>query len=86
VVEAAYAEGASGRRAPFREEHLQRVRKLGAEGALVLAGAFDDMSASLLVFLVESQDAVEAIVETDVYWKQGIWTGYTVRKLNRVPL
>ncbi len=86
MVEAASVEGAFERRAPFREEHLQRVRKLGAEGALILAGAFNDMSASLLVFLVESEDAVEAIVETDVYWKKGIWTEYTVRKLNRVPL
>jgi uncharacterized protein len=84
VVEAAYAEGAADKRAPFREEHLDRVAKLCNEGALVLAGAFADMSASLLVFAVESEDAVRAIVETDVYWRNRIWTDYTVRRLNRV--
>jgi uncharacterized protein YciI len=84
VVEAAYAEGAATRREPFRAEHIERIGKLQAEGALVLAGAFADMSASLLVFAVSSEDAVRAIVETDVYWKERIWTGYTVRALNRV--
>jgi uncharacterized protein YciI len=84
VVEAAYAEDAATRREPFRAEHLDRVGKLSKEGALLLAGAFADMSASLLVFAVTSEDAVRAIVETDIYWRNGIWTAYTVRRLNRV--
>lgn len=86
VVEAAYAEDAAVGREPFRAEHLDRVGKLSREGALVLAGAFADMSASLLVFAVGSEEAVRAIVETDVYWRNGIWTGYTVRRLNRVAI
>jgi uncharacterized protein YciI len=84
VVEAAYAPDAADRREPFRPEHLDRIGKLSAEGALLVAGAFADMSASLLVLAVSSEDAVRAIVETDVYWRNGIWTGYTVRRLNRV--
>ena len=84
VVEAAYAPDAADRRGPFRAEHLDRVGKLSKEGALLIVGAFADMSASLLVFAVSGEDAVRAIVETDVYWHNGIWTGYTVRKLNRV--
>ena len=86
VVEAAYAEGAAERRAPYRAEHLDRVGMLADEGALLLAGAFDDLSASLLVFAVQSEEAVAAIIETDVYWRQRIWTSYTIRKLNRVVL
>jgi hypothetical protein len=83
-VEAAYAEDAAQRREPFRAEHLDRVGKLAKQGALVVAGALADMSASLLVFAVESEDAVRAIVETDVYWRNGVWTSYTVRRLNLV--
>jgi uncharacterized protein YciI len=86
VVEAVYADGAAERRAPYRREHLDRVAMLADEGALVLAGAFDDLSASLLVFAVQSREAAAAIVETDVYWRQGVWTSYTIRKLNRVVL
>ena len=66
-------------------EHLC-LAMLSDEGALLLAGAFDDLSASLLVLAVESEEAVVAIVETDVYWKNRIWTSYKIRRLNRVIL
>ena len=84
VVEATYAEGAVEKRTAHREAHLGRARKLADEGVLVLAGAFEDMSASLLVFEVESEESVRAIVETDVYLKHGIWTDYRIKKLTRV--
>lgn len=84
VVEASYAPGAAEKRAPYREEHLSRVGKLIDAGAVVVAGALADMSASLMVLAIEGEDAVRAVVESDVYWQNGIWTDYTVRKLNRV--
>lgn len=84
VVEATYVEGAAGKRGPYREEHLERVGKLIDAGAVVVVGALADMSASLLVLDIEGEDAVRAVIESDVYWINGIWTGYTVRKLNRV--
>jgi uncharacterized protein len=84
VVEATYVEGAAEKRGPFREEHLARVEKLIDAGAVLVAGALADMSVSLLVLDIEGEDAVRAVIESDVYWLNGIWTGYTVRKLNRV--
>lgn len=84
LVKAIYVEDAHEKRVPFREEHLSRVEKLIQEGAVLLAGAMDDMSHSLLVFNVESEDAARAVVESDVYWKNGVWTDYSVNKLNRV--
>lgn len=84
VVEATYTKGAAERRAPHRDAHLTRMAMLNDEGALLLVGAFDDLSASLLVFAVGSEDAVRAIVESDVYWRSKVWTNYTVRKLNAV--
>lgn len=84
VVEAAYVKGAADKRTPFRSQHLERLAKLHEEGALVLAGAYDDLSASLLVLAVSNEKAVKAIIETDIYFQNKIWTGYTVRKLNKV--
>lgn len=84
VVEAAYVEGAAEKRGPFREEHLARVGKLIDAGAVLVAGALADMSASLMVFNIEGEDAVRAVVESDIYFQKGIWTGYTARELNRV--
>src|ERR687891_2072162 len=83
VVEGKLAEGAAEKRKPYREEHLARAQKLADEGALVFAGAFDDMSASLLIFKVESEEAARAIAETDVYMKAGVWTDYKIRKVTR---
>ncbi|MEX0789534.1 MAG: YciI family protein [Actinomycetota bacterium] len=84
VVEARYVEGAAEKRGPYRQEHLARVEKLIDAGAVLVAGALADMSASLLLFDIEGEDAVRAVIESDVYWINGIWTGDTVRKLNRV--
>jgi uncharacterized protein YciI len=84
VVEAAYAEGAKQKRAPFRDEHLARLGKLYGEGVVAVAGALADMSASLFILMVEGEDSARAIVETDVYWRNGIWTDYTLRRMNCV--
>lgn len=84
VVEARYVEGAAEKRAPYRQDHLERIGKLQRERVVVAAGAFADMSASLMVFDLEHEESVRAIVESDVYWRNGIWTDYTIRKLSRV--
>ena len=84
VAEATYAKDAARARAPHREAHLSRLAMLYDEGALLFAGAFDDLKGSLLVMAVGSEDAARAIVETDVYWKNKVWTGYTVRRINAV--
>jgi uncharacterized protein len=84
VVTATYCEGAAEKRAPYREAHLERVGKLIDAGAVVVAGALGDMSASLLVLAIEGEDAVRAVIESDVYWQNGIWTDYEVKRLNRV--
>jgi uncharacterized protein YciI len=84
AVEAFYVEGAANKREPYRQEHLERVTKLLAEGALIVAGGFEDMRSALLVFDVESEEAARVTIESDVYWREGIWIDYAVRKLNRV--
>ncbi|MEX2552062.1 MAG: YciI family protein [Actinomycetota bacterium] len=84
MVEAVYVEGAAEKRAPFREDHLDRMGKLYREGVVLVAGALADMSASVMVLNVDFEETARAIIETDTYWRNGIWTGFTIRKLNRV--
>jgi uncharacterized protein len=86
VVEADYADGAAQRREPHRQEHLDRVRELGRKGSVVLAGGYEDMKTSLLVFTLTDEQEVASIIESDVYWREGIWTDYRIRKLNAVPV
>ena len=84
LAEGTYTEDAVTKREPFREEHMERIKKLIDEGAVVLAAGFDDLSGSMLVIKVETDEAAKAIMESDIYWKKGIWTDYRIRKVNTV--
>lgn len=84
LVEAAYASDAESRRAPYRDAHLDRLEKLDAEGALLFGGGDEDLTKSILIFAVASEESVRAIIDTDIYLKNGVWTSYTVTKVNRV--
>jgi hypothetical protein len=84
VVEAAYGPDAAARRAPVRREHLTRIAELRDAGTVVEAGAFADMSASLLLLRVPSEEAAQALVRADVYFRSGVWTEFRIRALGRV--
>lgn len=84
VVEPTYAPDAAQRREPVRAEHLDGVQRLADDGTLLLAGAYEDMSASLLILAVESEDEARQLIHADVYWDAGVWVDVRIRRLNRV--
>jgi uncharacterized protein len=84
VVEAELAADAAERRTAVRAEHLARIAELRAAGTVVEAGAFADMSASLLLFRVATEEAALALVQADVYFRAGVWIGFRIRPLGRV--
>jgi uncharacterized protein YciI len=84
VVEATYGPDAVERRPAVRAEHLGRIAQLRAAGTIVEAGAYADMSASLLLLRVPTEAAALAVVRADVYFRSGIWTAFRVRAFGRV--
>lgn len=72
------------RRQPFRAEHLALARRFEEEGRLVLAGAFDPADGALLVFRCETAADVEAFVRDDPYVRNGLVTGWRVKRWNVV--
>jgi uncharacterized protein len=84
VVEPTYAPDALERREPVRADHLAGVQRLSQDGRMLLAGAYEDMSASLLVLAVDSEQEALQVVHGDVYWAAGVWTDVRIRRLNRV--
>ena len=73
------------RRAPFREEHLEMVRKAHERGELFMAGALSDpVDAAALVFKTEDRAVLERFAENDPYVKQGLVKSWKVRKWNVV--
>jgi uncharacterized protein YciI len=83
-VEATYAPDAAEARAPYRAEHLARVIELLRAGTLVEAGAFTDVSSSVLLVRAPSEAAALDVVREDVYLRNGVWVEVRARAYNRV--
>jgi uncharacterized protein YciI len=84
VAECAYGPDAAERRAPVRSLHLARIDELRAAGVIVEAGAFADMSGSLILLRAPSEAAARIVLEADVYWLSGVWTGLRIRAFGHV--
>ena len=84
AIEATYAADAAERRPAVRAEHLARIAELRALGIVVEAGAFADMSGSLI--LVRARDEAETLelAQRDVYTRAGVWAVVRVRAFGRV--
>ena len=83
-VEATYAPDAAETRTPFRAEHLAGVRRRLASGEYVEAGAFSDVSASVILVRADSEEAALALVRDDVYLRNGVWVEVRARAFGRV--
>lgn len=68
------------RRAPVRQAHIERLRRLRATGAFVAGGPTPDGRRAELFYRVPDQQALRAIVEEDPYHVVGGWTAYVPRE------
>ncbi len=84
LIEATCAPDAAETRVPFRPAHLARLAGLRDAGVVVEAGAFADVSASILIVRAADAGAAEAIARDDVYVRNGIWVEIRVRPFGRV--
>ncbi len=83
-VEATYAPDAADTRGPFRLAHLARIVELKEAGIIVEAGAFADVSASIVILRAPSEEAAIAVCREDVYMKNGVWVEIRARPFGRV--
>ena len=68
------------KRAPFREEHLRRVREAHAAGHIVMAGALGvPPTGALLIFRGDAPTAAEAFAREDPYVLQQLVTRWQVK-------
>ena len=74
VLWGTYCENALQKRAPFREEHLNRLSKLKSEGILITLGPTKCSTHVFGIFEATSLEEVRSLMEEDVYWKERIWT------------
>jgi uncharacterized protein len=84
LVEATYAPDAAETRVPFRAEHIARLRELKRQGIVVEAGAFVDVSASIILVRAVDEQAALELCRDDVYLRNGVWVEVRARPFGRV--
>jgi len=84
VIEATYAPDAAETRPPHRPTHLVRIAELRRTGVVLEAGAYPDMSGSLLLVRAADAEAALGIARDDVYMREGVWVEARVRPFVRV--
>jgi len=83
-VEATYAPDAAETRTPLRAEHLAGIVARLEAGVYVDAGAFLDVSASVVLVRAESEQAAIELVRDDVYMRNGVWVEVRARAFGLV--
>jgi uncharacterized protein len=86
LVQATYAPDAAETRAPLRARHLARVAELKAAGVLIEAGAYTDVSSSLLLIRAASEAEALELCRQDVYMQNGVWVELRAKPFGRVRL
>ena len=84
MVEATYAPDAAESRTPFRMEHLERLRELKRQGVVIEAGAFVDVSASVMMVRAADEQAALELFRGDIYLRNGVWVELRARAFGRV--
>ena len=84
LVEATYAPDAAETRVPFRARHLARLIEFEDAGIVIEAGAFADVSASIILLRAADEAAALELCRDDVYMRNGVWVEIRARPFGRV--
>ena len=84
AIEATYVPDGAEARAPYRAEHLARIAKLQREGILVAAGAYTDVSMSIVLVRAATEEEALAIAREDPYVRGGVWVEVRVKPFGLV--
>lgn len=78
VLWGTYCADALEKRTPFREQHLAGLQRQQDAGILITLGPTEGSTHVFGIFEAESQQQVEELVHSDVYWREGIWTAVEI--------
>lgn len=82
AVELAFSDDPA--RLEARPAHRDRMAALKEEGRVLAGGPWADESGALVVFLVDSREEVDALIEADPYYRAPGVTVVSVREWNAV--
>lgn len=73
-----YCDDVLGKRAPYRQLHLDGLAQQKESGVLVTIGPTKDLTRVFAIYDAPDESIVRQIVEADPYWQNGNWTEYEV--------
>ena len=80
VVWGSYCENVLEKRAPFRQVHLDNIKAMFESGRLLTIGPTQDLSKVFAVYVASDIAEARQLVESDIYWQNGIWTDYEIHE------
>jgi uncharacterized protein YciI len=86
LIQSTYAPDGAEVRAPYRAAHLAKIAELIAAGVIIEAGAFTDVSSSIMLVRAESEQAALDLARQDVYMQNGVWVELRAKPFGRVRL
>lgn len=75
-----YCDDVLEKRKPYRQEHLEGIAAQKAAGQVITLGPTQDTTMVFGIYDAENEATVRQLVESDPYWKNGIWTEYQVKE------
>ena len=78
VVFGRYCEDAIIKRAPFSEQHLNRLKNLKDRDILVTLGPTKCTKYLFGIFNANDVNELKDLIEEDIYWDKGIWSNYEI--------
>lgn len=80
VLWGSYCDNVLEKRAPYRQDHLDGLAQQKESGVLITIGPTQDLTKVFGIYEAESEAVVRDLVESDPYWKGGVWTEYDVKE------
>ncbi len=80
IMWGSYCENAIEKRTPYRQAHLDGLRKQKEDGVLITLGPTEDNTKVFGIYEAETEATVRKLLESDPYWQNGIWTEYEVKE------
>lgn len=75
-----YCDDVLEKRKPYRQAHLDGITAQKAAGQVITLGPTQDTTMVFGIYDAENESTVRQLVESDPYWKNGIWTEYDVKE------
>ncbi|WP_041699211.1 YciI family protein [Thalassoporum mexicanum] len=80
VMWGSYCDNVLEKRAGCRQAHLDNLKALKEAGKILTIGPTTDLQMVFGVYVAADQAAAKAMIESDPYWQNQIWTEYQVRE------